>query len=97
MAQTYSASNLAAVLPSNLAWARDMVRLLIRDKPNTNNVFPVGGLTNEEIEALLLIDSMKDSITLGGDDTIYYLPHATAASNIITALKLRYQTNKLFL
>lgn len=86
MARTYSPTNLALNDPTSLAWALAYARFTLRDKPLQADdiIWPDGSLTNEELEAAITADAITDTVAGGGDDTVYYVPHRTAA-NLIRA------------
>lgn len=70
---SYDESKLAPLDPTDKDWARTWVRLFLRDKPDGEDNYPEGGLSDGEIDATMLASSVTDG-TL-----IYYRPHIAAA------------------
>jgi hypothetical protein len=73
MAQTYDPAALMPVSLTLLAWARNQVRLLLRDKPNAHGVWAPNSLDDSEIEVSL----EQNAVVVEG--VTYYRPHETAA------------------
>jgi hypothetical protein len=82
MAQTFDLSNLQINNAIDIDFARDWLRVILKDKPS-NGVYPMNSMQDEELEAFLSLTSItEDSIT-------YYVPWL-AASMIL-------ETNPLWL
>ena len=77
--RTYDTGALLSADPSSKAWAVAYVRHALRDIPNDADTYPEGSLTDVEIEALIEFDTSTDTVAGGGDGTVYYRPHITAA------------------
>lgn len=89
MSRTYSVAALGLNSPSSAAWALAWVRFALRDVPNATGAYPEGSLEDGELTAALLADAVTDLATLGGDGTVYYRPHRTAARLLKTDPSLR--------
>lgn len=84
MASTYTIANLDPADPDGVAWALAWARFLLRDKPNEGSAFPPGSLDDDEITANLNADRVQDTTAGGGDGTLYFRPHVTAARLIVS-------------
>jgi hypothetical protein len=72
--KTYDVAKVSPVLPSSMAWALAYVRMVLKDKPNAQGLFPPNGFEDEEIKAQLELDSRVISTTT------FYPAHLTAAN-----------------
>jgi len=72
MSRTYDPANLTGADATVKTWAAAWVRYLLRDIPNSNGAWPIGGVEDEEIDAHLELTSVEY------DGQRYYLPHEAA-------------------
>lgn len=79
MARTYTEANLASPDTTSTDWALAFVRFVLRDTPNDASTFPEYSMTDAEISAALEVDAITDKVSLGGDGSVYYPAHRTAA------------------
>jgi hypothetical protein len=79
MARTYPSVYMSPAAPTTIRWAVAWVRFFLRDKPNEALAFPPGSLDDAELSANLTADALVDAVADGGDDSVYYRPHVTAA------------------
>lgn len=77
MASTYDLTDLALNDPTDATWALAYVRFALRDKPNEASAYPIGSLSDEELNAL--IDGMSLEDEYDGSAEVYYPAHRIAA------------------
>jgi hypothetical protein len=77
MARTYDLTDLALNDPTDADWALAYVRFALRDKPNEATAYPLGSLTDEELEPLIAGMALSDEVD--GSTETYYPAHRIAA------------------
>lgn len=82
--RTYNDADLLLRDPTSLAWAVAFFRWALRDTPNDNDTFPEPSMTDAEVQAQVEAFTKTDAASRGGDGTVYYRPHAAAASTLIS-------------